>query len=433
MKVISHQAAQEGIVHPLVHAVGASTWRTAAKLLFVNSSILANSNGSMLLLAKAASRPVGTDEVMQLHSARGKAQVARMFRLFLAQFIPKMMDGYSDVFKTSEDPANGEEDRKKVLAALIGDNLDNPEFERMFTQFASSVPDITTFGGTMVLEWIRAKTELQHRVVGLDHQLMVDQIVKLDLAQPWLRASVCQSCLAQEVALSNFNGSSETCGKCGKPWFIGELFLLRPAFEAIKKQNQDLPLFISGYVREAALGEVEVFPEALIETPYGPVQIDVFVPQFTMGIECKVYADNYVVTGPKLQSIAGDLAKHAQRYVKAGVREYWACTNLDRSGAAEVEQALKKILKSDALAPTSLGVLPGDLSILIPWLDALAKRFNDKYEADLQSEMLSRANKAKAPQLASSEPQKVLDPKGDVKATQINSKPKQTQKLRGKR
>lgn len=398
MKVISHLVSQESVVLPLVHAVGAKNWRAAAKILLVNSSILAtSSNSSWLLLAKAASTPPGTQEVMELHSARGRAVIARLLRLVLPYFIPKMLDGCGEFFKTVEDPTKAsKDDKRKFVAAMIGNNLESPEFERFLKQFAPSAPDVMNFGAAKVLEWICGKTELQHRVVGPDHQLMVDQLVKLELAQPWLRASVCQSCLAQEVALSNYHASSELCGKCGKKWFLGEVFLLRPEFEAVKKQNQDLPLFMSSYIRQNSLGEVEIYPEALVETSTERIQVDVLVPEFHIGMECKIYADNYVVTTQKAQSIAGDLARHARGYAKAGVREYWACTNLSEAHANEVQQALTRELSSDASAPTTVQVLPGSLEILLTQLDALMQRFSERYEANLQAQMTARAQKAKA-------------------------------------
>lgn len=398
MKVISHLASQESVVLPLVHAVGAKNWRTAAKILFVNSSILAtSSNSSWLLLAKAASTPSGTQEVMELHTARGRAVIARLLRVVLPYFIPKMMDGCGEFFKTVEDPTKAsKDDKRKFVAALIGNNLESPEFEQFLKQFAPSAPDVMNFCAAMVLEWIRGKTELQHRVVGQDHQLMVDQLVKLELAQPWLRASVCQSCLGQEVALSNYHASSELCGKCGKPWFLGEVFLLRPEFEAVKKQNQDLPLFMASYIRQSSLGEVEIYPEALVDTGMERIQVDVLVPEFHIGMECKVYADNHVVTNQKTQSIAGDLARHARGYAKAAIREYWACTNLSEGHAGEVEQALKRELSTDASAPTNVKVLPGSLETLLAHLDGLIQRLAEKYESDLQAQMTARAQKAKA-------------------------------------
>ena len=148
------------------------------------------------------------------------------------------------------------------------------------------------------------------------------------------------------------------CPKCGEEWTTQTIYMFKGELSQIKAKNQDLPLFISSYLKFKTsiiniLTETHVYPNAQVKLITSSEQqelteVDVFVPDIQVGIECKAYTDpTSPMTTQKLNGMAGDIAeKHIKKYAKAGIKRIFLVTNLPESHAQKLETTLKNLIES---------------------------------------------------------------------------------------
>jgi hypothetical protein len=153
----------------------------------------------------------------------------------------------------------------------------------------------------------------------------------------------------------------------------------------IKAENQDLPLFISSYLKQKTsistiFGEIRIYPNAQVETQTTPnkenAEIDVYLPDFKIGIECKTQTDPTTpMTKDRLGGMTGDIVnKHIKKYANASIENIFIVTNLRQNQAQKLEMSLKTSTKDQNIDLKTLQVIPGNIEILMQFLDKLANK-----------------------------------------------------------
>jgi len=169
------------------------------------------------------------------------------------------------------------------------------------------------------------------------------------------------------------------CPKCGGEWATVGLYGFQHPYDEVKKDNSDLPLFISSYFKhkvstEAPMGEVKIFPLVQIKMDNGQTfDIDVYLPKFEVGIECKVYEDAYApMTRQRIGSIVGRLMPQIKNYFDIGITNVIIITNLIESSKNKVESALKNKLIQEGYSD-NFEILSKDITHLLEWMDEKSK------------------------------------------------------------
>jgi len=167
----------------------------------------------------------------------------------------------------------------------------------------------------------------------------------------------------------------------------------------IKAENQDLPLFISSYLKfktslSTIIGEIRIYPNAQVKIPTATnkqdtVEIDVYIPDFHIGVECKTYLDpTSPMTTQRLNGVTGDIIeKHVKKYVKIGIEHIFLVTNLPENHAQKMEKSLKTSLETLNIKIKILNVIPGKIDTLLQLLNELANTITKKTEGSFEEKL----------------------------------------------
>ena len=84
-----------------------------------------------------------------------------------------------------------------------------------------------------------------------------------------------------------------SCLQCCE-WVTATLYTLDPALAKLKSESADLAVFASAYLRnrlayEAPTGDVEIYPNAVVNINGQQVEFDMYLPKFNIVLECKVF------------------------------------------------------------------------------------------------------------------------------------------------
>ena len=268
------------------------------------------------------------------------------------------------------------------------------ELQRIFTKSWLDLASATTAQAAVsLLNWIGRLAAQQAEAAGAQHSEMVRRLLELGIVRPWITASVCPVCKAQDVCLSTIPRSRKNCGWCQRRWYSGEVYLFSRPFEFVKSRQWDLPLFISAYIRQLAIGANRIEPEACYDIGGERVQVDVGLPDLKLGIECKVLAVSTNVPNAKLKSLAGEIAKQASGYKRAGFERFLVCTNLNAEMASRLEEGLKESLAKRSHRPEEVTVLPGDLAALLQHLDKVVKMETARSERAMAHQISARISR----------------------------------------
>jgi len=185
-----------------------------------------------------------------------------------------------------------------------------------------------------------------------------------------------------------FECSKNECPKCGHRWTTATLFTLESSLAKLKSENADLPVFASAYLRnklayDVPAWDIEIYPNAVVNLEGQKVEIDVYLPQFGIGLECKVFEDALApLTKNRLGSIVGDVAQKVERFLAAGIESVVVVTNLPAESARRLKAELEKSIQQKGVKIKDLEVVQGDVNALIQMLDRLsgniAKKVSEK-------------------------------------------------------
>jgi len=251
---------------------------------------------------------------------------------------------------------------------------------------ATSIADLVVVGFFKGLSDLRSN----HVLSGISedkYENMIDGLRRLDVVEPKLQVSLCPECMNYELTISRYPSQKEKCPRCGTRFTSQTLYMFKDALGNLKSQNSDLPLFISSYLKFRLTSSMltvipEIYPEAEVTFSTGTegeatsrVEIDVYIPSFSIGMECKTFENPLApMTTERANGIVGNLMKQLRKYVKAEISEFFLITNLPDRNLGKVRQVLEIALRNTQLPLQDFKVIPGDVDTLLNFLNGLADR-----------------------------------------------------------
>lgn len=204
---------------------------------------------------------------------------------------------------------------------------------------------------------------------------MVQNLHELDIAEPLLQVSFCPKCKNYRFTICEYPMPQACCPNCKEEWLDVTAFILKDPYQDLKQQNRDLPIFISGYLKNKATYSISTYPLVPLKQKEG--EIDVYIKESETGIECKCFQDPRVITEGKLSSEAGNIKKQVEQYFKIGLKRVILVTNLSEPDSERLHKILKERYSQE------VKVLPGEIDQLLKALTELAKEADECYKANL--------------------------------------------------
>jgi hypothetical protein len=403
-------SSMEYAVRPLLEAATTEGWRNVLKILFLSGPVTLLSEELPFPCLVSAEGPY--DEVEQsVDLLKGKANIAitpiikalgRLF--FLSPKIITMLQRIENVAKEKE-----EEVLQKIgMISAAELRIEFDKYKRdlvpVMVQGASALSGLIAIGVFESLLHFRA-SQIHSALDEDEYENMIEGLRKFGLIESKLQVSLCPECANYQLTVSMYPSMEEMCPRCGAEWATITLYNLQPPYSEIKINNSDLPLFISSYLKhklslEIPMVEAEIIPGANIKSEDGTsCEVDVYIPEFSLGIECKVFEDAFArMTTTRLSGIIGkDLLPQIKKYLSMGIKNITIVTNLIEESCNKLKTRIEGIIKEEGLN-LNIELLTGDIDNLIKWLDEKASIISKTYRESLEKvikQSIERKNEIK--------------------------------------
>jgi hypothetical protein len=397
IKIEKESSDLEPVTKPLIDLANTEDWKSALNVLYLNGGILNFVEGSAVpVLISLNGDDQDVERMIDLLMGKAKTDITPLLGILMRVFVPKLaVISQRKEFKD----ANGQ--NQEVLGVMAAMELKG-EWERnqkligeAILEGAFTIAHMLAAGAYKTLEEKRDS----HIDTTLDddtYEEMIEGLRKVGVIEARLQVSLCPQCGNYQLLVSPSPSVQEACPKCGEEWPTQTLYTFAKPLDKIKSENNDLPLFISSYLRfkinsNWPMNEVEIFPNAEILLESGEkVEIDVFLPQYGIGIECKSFEDCYApLTESRMNSIIGRLVPQVKRYLGVGATKIVVTTNLPEDATQKVAEALMKTLARENIKPEALNFIEGDVAKLVGFLDSLgqeiARRVSDAFTKSITS------------------------------------------------
>ncbi|MCL5949956.1 MAG: hypothetical protein M1490_05710 [Candidatus Bathyarchaeota archaeon] len=353
-------------------------------------------NGTVLVAAENFKTPclisqVGSIENIQkaieLLNAKGNANIIPLLTDAVKSFAPNIMVELKK-FK-SMNVENGAGSDVLAKAAVVTAFL--PTLEKASNTITGMVVEGAFKFSDLAAVWLITtlgkfrKNQIISGISDQDYELMLDDLRRLELIEPKLQVSLCPECLNYELTISKYPSMRKTCPRCGNSVVVTTLYLFKDQLGSIKSRNEDLPLFISAFLRQKLSlsafvgGDIGIYPLEQIlldDEENSKVEIDVRIPKLKFGIECKLAEVPVApMTEQRANSIASNLLSQMRKYVKVGITDIAVVTNLPKENLERMNSALKIQLGNSPL-PVNYALVSGDIDELLVFLNSVADRIN---------------------------------------------------------
>lgn len=391
-KIISESSNLESSVTPFIDAANSRYWRQALNILFINGSVLEIPDGTGIPCLISQTAPAETaNESIDLLLSRSQTKLTPILIEWAKSLIANILIIGKETAYTEEQTAN--DAQIITFISKVSTEL-KPQLEQLqkrtptlFYKSASSIFELITASLFKKIAEIRT-SQLSCGIKESDYENIINTLARLDLIQPAIQVSICPKCANYQLTLSQCPTAIINCPKCGEKWTTQTVYLFKGQLSQVKAQNMDLPLFISSYLKfkttpSTIFAETGIYPNAIIETQTAEkekVEVDVYIPNFQTGIECKTYTDpTSPMTNQRLNGIVGDIMrKHIEKYFKASIENVYVVTNLPENHAQKLEDALKNAIEKQGIKLKTLKVIPGKIENLLQFLDEIAKEITNK-------------------------------------------------------
>lgn len=390
-KVEREQSECEVFVKPLLEAANTDHWRDALRILFVSGHVLSLYPSPIDLPCLISVQ--GPYQIVSRSAdlLNGKANVAvttlmgSALQFVLPKFSVLMREEATVIQNLTEESGEQvpiEVQQNKLAMLMMAEFV--PELEKHKKELAtiaiqgvSSLSDMITVNILMSL--LETRENHLHCTFDEDeYEEMVESLRRLGVIGSKLQVSLCPECTNYQFTISSCPYISDRCPKCGEDWVTAVLYTFEDPYGSIKIDNNDLPLFISCYLRYKMISgvlhhKVEVYPNAVVRFEEGKeAEIDVFVPEWNFGVECKVYEDVFApMTDARVNNLKDKLLKQIHRYSQANISRILIVTNLIDSSAEKLQGAIVETLRQRGDS-TSIKVLSGDVEVLLSTLNEIA-------------------------------------------------------------
>jgi len=391
--IISDSSSMEAAIAPFIDAANTAKWKHALNIIYLNGAVLETVEGTGIpCLISQMGLAEATEESIDLLVGKSQAKLMPLIIDAAKLFLPKLLyNARKASAETTENPDNAE--AALVATKIVMETM--PELEKLqkeapklLLRGAFSIPDLIAAGLFKTLTEIRTN-QTSCGIKEKDYENMINALSRLDVIEPILQASICPKCTNYQLTISPCPTAKLTCPKCGENWATQTIYMFKGQLSKIKAENQDLPLFISNYLKfktspTTMFGEIRIYPNAQVKNTttakQETVEVDVYVPDFKIGIECKAYSDpTSPMTTQRLNGMTGDIIeKHAKKYISIGIEHIFLATNLPESQVQKLENALKTSLENQNIKLKTLKVIPGKIDTLIEFLNGLAAQITNK-------------------------------------------------------
>ncbi|WXG44275.1 MAG: hypothetical protein WED04_09625 [Promethearchaeati archaeon SRVP18_Atabeyarchaeia-1] len=379
----------ESAVKPLLEAAVAEQWKDVLSILYLNGSVIALSEDLQMFCLVSASGPYqDIDRSMDILKGKSEVELVPVFKEFFSMLLPRIMV----ILRKEEVALANKEEKQQMLAMMLMAEFQGEQrtyqrdISRIIVQGASSLSGSIAVGVAKTLLEMRDR-HIHSALDEEDYELMIEGLRRLNIIESALQVSLCPECANYQFTVSRYPSLVEVCPRCGSEWVTLTLYSLQPPYSLTKADNSDLPLFISAYLKHkigiaAPTEMVKILPKAVIKTNEDKtIEVDVYLPDYDAGIECKVYEDAFApMTQSRLGTIVGHLIPQIKRYTSIGIKTVIVVTNLDEGSLGKLKSGLQDRLANEDPKPT-VEVLPGEINTLLNWLNqrssAIAKQIQD--------------------------------------------------------
>lgn len=419
-EIVSDCSSLESAIAPFIDAANTTKWKHALNIIYLNGAVLETVEGTGIpcLISQTGSAEA-TEESIDLLVGKSQTRLMPLIIDAAKLFLPKLLyTAKKASAETTENPDNTE--AALVATKVVMETM--PELEKLqkeapklLLKGAFSIPDLIAAGLFKTLTEMRTN-QTSCGIKEKDYENMINALSRLDVIEPILQASICSKCTNYQLTISPCPTSKLTCPKCGENWTTQTIYMFKGQLSKIKAENQDLPLFISNYLKfktspTTMFGEIRIYPNAQVKNTTSKqetVEIDVYIPDFKIGIECKAHSDpTSPMTTQRLNGMTGDIIEsHFKKYIKIGIERIFLVTNLPENHAQKLENALKTSMKSQNIKVETLRVIPGKIDTLLQFLnylaDAITKRrtgFLGEKEPEIEEIEISKEDDEKMEKL----------------------------------
>jgi ribosomal protein S27AE len=326
-------------------------------------------------------------KAMELLTAKGNSNIIPLLTDIFKIFWPSIMIELKKIKSTEnqDEKGSGELDVAALITAFM------PTIEKASNALTGMIVEGAFKFSDLAAVWLMTtlgrfrKNQIVSGISDQDYELMIDDLRRLEIIEPKLQVSLCPECLNYELTVSKYPSMKKTCPRCGNTVVVMTLFLFKDQLGKIKSKNEDLPLFISAYLKQKLSlssfmgGNIGIYPLEQIlldDDQKSKVEIDVRIPKLKWGLECKLSEIPVApMTEQRANSIASNLLSQMRKYVKVGITDIAVVTNLPRENLEKMNSALKTQLGNSPL-PVNYVLISGNIEELTGFLNGLAERIS---------------------------------------------------------
>ena len=380
----------EPIVKPLVQAANTEHWRESLNVLYLSGNVMAFSEEYRFPCIISGRGPIEeVDLAIDLLKGKTAVTTTQLGKGMIALFMPTLIRFFQQEGIKNAFEENIEANLIPIMTKLFETEYAGvqKDFFQLVIENASSIADYLTIEAFNSLKETREKMIRSAFGDNDEYEEMVDALLKLKLIEPKLQISLCPDCADYEIGLSKTATIQEKCSNCGEDWASITLFTFVPPYEEIKKQNSDLPLFISSYLKHKIISlypkkTIRIHPLQKLYLGDVVYEVDVYLPDYQVGIECKVFEDSYArMTPTRIHGMVGNLLPQIIRFYEGGIVSVILVTNLGKRSVDKLEKVLKEKL-IEAGVTGSFEILHKDMDNLLSWLDKKAEIITNQLAQD---------------------------------------------------
>jgi hypothetical protein len=381
-------SALETYLSPLLDAANTNSWKHALNILMMNGNVLvADENFKTPCLISQTGSLDKVQKAMELLTAKGNSNIIPLLTDIFKIFWPSIMIELKKIKSTEnqDEKGSGELDVAALITAFM------PTIEKASNALTGMIVEGAFKFSDLAAVWLMTtlgrfrKNQIVSGISDQDYELMIDDLRRLEIIEPKLQVSLCPECLNYELTVSKYPSMKKTCPRCGNTVVVMTLFLFKDQLGKIKSKNEDLPLFISAYLKQKLSlssfmgGNIGIYPLEQIlldDDQKSKVEIDVRIPKLKWGLECKLSEIPVApMTEQRANSIASNLLSQMRKYVKVGITDIAVVTNLPRENLEKMNSALKTQLGNSPL-PVNYVLISGNIEELTGFLNGLAERIS---------------------------------------------------------
>lgn len=389
MKNPSSFDQRERDLTPFVLAAKSTYHQAALDLLFIHARDLAWGDERFGLYLFESASLHGHERALSLAKARAGLGGVRLAKTLTEFLRPKLVEWTTVALKQhlERGAPEGDVDVSGVLAEMLGASR-----EKLLKEMLGVLPDLMGQLGFLVdgaaytiVQESQERRQRQLAASGITDERYTEMLVSLfdvGVLQPVIRVLLPPG---ERPELSLTTEARFTSESFQVPSM--EVLRVGPDIEALKiGADNALGIFVSAYLNAHALKKRVSFASARYGDRDG-AELDVVVPELSLGMEVKVYNAPYVAGAHSAETHAQKLSSQLMRYIGAGCERVFFVTNLRPVLAREVAERAAKIAQ---LPENGIEVVAGGAAVLLQRLNTLLQELRASLETSFEAEVRGR-------------------------------------------